>query len=250
MSILINKKSKIIAIPFAGGNRYSFDKIEKHILQDFEWITLELPGRGSRFSEHLLNNISDMVDDLYRNIQTHIKAGDYVLYGHSMGTLLGYELIKKLIKNGLKLPICLFFTGRGAPQFSRFTSKKSVLAQDPFWKEINKIGGMPKDILSQKDLLDLYYPILRNDFEAVENYVYTKMKTPFSIPLYIILGDEELGEVGEKTRMHEMKAWVNETDANCSFEIIPGDHFFVLKEAKTIAQKIMNVFEVRSLAMI
>lgn len=250
MNIPINRKPKIIAIPFAGGNKYSFDKMEKYTLPDFEWITLELPGRGNRFNEHLLNNIFEMVDDLYRSIQTYIETEDYVLYGHSMGTLLGYELIKKLTENSLKLPTCLFFTGRGAPQFNRFTNKKSVLAQEPFWKEINKMGGMPKDILSQKDLLDLYYPILRNDFEAVENYVYTKMKVPFSIPLYIILGDEEIGEEREKTRMHEMKAWLNETDSNCSFEIMPGDHFFVLEEAKAIAQKIMNAFKVSSLATV
>lgn len=248
MSKIQNIRPKIIAIPFAGGNKYSFNKIEKHVLKNYEWITLELPGRGSRFTEPLVNTIRGMVDDLYHTIQTHIVKGDYVLYGHSMGTLLGYELIKKITKNGLKLPVCMVFTGRGAPNSNRFTSKKSVLAQKPFWDEIKKMGGMPKDFFNQGDLLDLYYPILRNDFEAVENYVYTKMKAPFSIPLYIIMGDKEIGEEGEKTRMHEMKAWVNETDAKCSFEIIPGDHFFVLEEAKMIAQKIMNAFEVCSLA--
>ena len=242
MNSILKTKPKIIAIPFAGGNKYSFNEIQKHIVQDFEWITLELPGRGSRFDEPLLDKVSDMVNDLYRNIQIHISGGDYILCGHSMGTLLGYELVKKMIRNNLKLPTCLFFTGRGAPEYSRLLNKKSILPQESFWKEITKIGGMPKGILDQRDLLDVYYPILKNDFKAVENYIYTKSKIPFSIPIHIVMGEDELGEGEEKTSIHDMKAWANETDATCSFEVVPGNHFFVLDEAKMIAQKIMNAF--------
>jgi len=244
MNSIKNTKSKIIAIPFAGGNKYSFNKIEKHIFQDFEWITLELPGRGSRFPEQLLDNVPAMVNDLFKSIQIHIAKDDYILYGHSLGSILGYELVKKIIENGLKLPSCLFFTGRGAPQYNRFINKKSILPQDLFWKEIIKIGGMPKDILSQKELLEVYYPILKNDFKAIENYVYTKPKTCFSIPIHIIMGTDEIGEeTEEKTSIATMKSWNNETSAPCSFETIPGNHFFVLEEAELMAQKIMKAFE-------
>lgn len=244
MNRIINTKPKIIAIPFAGGNKYSFNKIAQHIVKDVDWITLELPGRGSRFGEPLLDKVSDIVNDLYRNIQSHIIKGDYILYGHSMGTLLGYELVKKIIKNGLKLPVCLFFTGRGGPTYNRFIHKKSILPQELFWKEITKIGGMPKDILEQQGLLDLYYPILKNDFKAIENYTYSKIDTPFSIPMHIIMGKEEIGEEEEKTSMHNMKSWANETTSTCDFEIMPGNHFFVLEEAKMVAQKIGNAFRV------
>lgn len=250
MGIGYYKKSKIIAIPFAGGNQYSFQKIQQYLSKGFEWVTLELPGRGGRFTEPLLNNVPDMVADLYRQIKKHIVSGDYMLYGHSLGTLLGYELMRRITEDGLKLPVCLFFTGRGAPSYNRFTSKKSVLAQVPFWEEVHKMGGMPKDFFSQQDLMDLYYPILRSDFKAVENYVYYEMNTPFSVPLYVIMGDEEIGEEAEKTPMREMKAWVNETNSKCSFEIIPGDHFFIFDNAKMTAQKIMHAYEACTLTMV
>ena len=238
MDMLLNTKPKIIAIPFAGGNKYSFNKIENHISQDFEWITLELPGRGGRFNESLFDNISEMVDDLYNNIQSHITQGDYVLYGHSMGAILGYELIKKLSENGWKLPITLFFTGKGAPEYNHLMDKKSMLPQDSFWKEIIKIGGMPKNVLDQKELLEVCYPIIKNDFKALENYVYTKMKIPFSIPIQILIGEEE------DILIDNVTAWANETNSICEVKIIPGDHFFVLEKAEMIAQRIMNVFEV------
>ena len=88
--------NKVIALPFAGGNKYSFNGIEKHVSKKINWITLELPGRGSRFKESLLDKIDHMVDDLLSQIMPHIQEGNYIIYGHSMGTLLGYELTKKI----------------------------------------------------------------------------------------------------------------------------------------------------------
>ncbi|MEL6562591.1 MAG: alpha/beta fold hydrolase [Bacteroidota bacterium] len=240
---MLNRKPKIIAIPFAGGNRYSFTEIDKQLSKNYEWITLELPGRGNRFVEPLLNDIASMVDDLFDKIKIHIIDCDYILYGHSMGTLLGYELVKKIIGANLRRPVCLFFTGRGAPGHSRFVSKKSILAQEPFWKEIKKMGGMPEDFFEQTDLLDLYYPILRHDFEAVENYIHSPQETPFTIPLYILMGADEIGIKDEKTQVEHVRAWAVETKASFNFEILPGDHFFILEQPEIVARKINEAFE-------
>ncbi|MEP6804700.1 MAG: thioesterase domain-containing protein [Flavobacterium sp.] len=120
-------KNKVIALPFAGGNKYSFSSIEKHVSKNVEWITLELPGRGSRFKESLLDRVDHIVDDLLIQIMPYIELGNYIIYGHSMGTLLGYELAKKITEKKLQRPMALFFTGRGAPGFSRFNNKKSIL---------------------------------------------------------------------------------------------------------------------------
>lgn len=241
-------KPKIIAIPFAGGNKYSFNKIEKQVSSDFEWITLELPGRGDRFREPLLDNVPDMVDNLFVNIRQHITKGEYILFGHSMGSLLGYEMIKKIRENNLKLPLCTFFLGRGAPEHNRFKNKKSTLPQDLFWEEVRKMGGMPDEFFDQTDLLEIFYPILKNDFRAIENYTYSKMEKPFSIPMNIIMGDGEIGEdeTGdeEKTSIQDMQDWANETNADCNFEIVEGNHFFINEKSDMIAQKIIKAFDI------
>lgn len=235
-------KIRIIALPFAGGNRFSFNDIEKHISKKVEWITLELPGRGSRFKEGLLTDVNDMVADLLQKIIPHItEGGDYIIYGHSLGTLLGYELTKKIIEKDLKQPSCLFFTGRGAPGYERCSKKRSALPKDEFWEEINKIGGLPSDIFEHKDLLDMYYPILRSDFQAVEEYKFQEAEKQFSIPLHICMGEEEIGkEDDDKTPLESMKAWKNETNSPCTFDLLKGDHFFIFNNSKTIANKIYN----------
>lgn len=235
--------NKVIALPFAGGNRYSFNSIEKHVPKKLAWITLELPGRGNRFKESLLDKVDQMVDDLLSQIIPHIKEGNYILYGHSMGTLLGYELTKRIIKNKLKQPVYLFFTGRGAPGFDRFKNKKSVLPKDIFWKEVYEMGGFPKELFEYDDLLDLYFPIMKSDFKAIEDYEFNSMKSPFLIPIHVCMGDKEIGEEENKTPLISMKAWSKETSGSFSFELLKGDHFFILKHPKTIVQRICEAFD-------
>lgn len=237
---MIHKRYKIIAIPFAGGNRFSFKGLEKYVPQNLDWITLESPGRGNRFVEKLLEDIDEIAEDLLNQLIPHIQNSGYMIFGHSLGTLVGYEITKKIIERNLNLPDCLFFTGRGAPNYNRFQEKKSLLPKDLFWKAINDIGGLPQEILAHEDLLDMYYPILKSDFKAIEDYEYHKMKKQFSIPIHICMGTEEIGEGEEKTSIRNMKAWEDETSSTCTFELLQGDHFFIFQHPKALVQKICN----------
>ncbi|SFJ79041.1 thioesterase II family protein [Myroides guanonis] len=234
-------KSKVIALPFAGGNKYSFNSIEKHVSKNVEWITLELPGRGSRFKESLLDKVDQIVEDLLAQIMSNIGDTNYIIYGHSMGTLIGYELTKKIIERKLQQPMSLFFTGRGAPGFNRFTNKKSILPTNAFWEEVSKIGGLPKEILECKELLDLYYPIMKSDFKAIEDYNYLPMDIPFTFPIHVLMGKDEIGIGDEKTSLAGMKGWQNETSESCTFELLEGDHFFIFRHAEAIAKRISQV---------
>ncbi|GAA3512779.1 mutanobactin A biosynthesis thioesterase MubT [Aquimarina addita] len=235
-------KIKIIALPFAGGNKQSYRDIEKLKPRNLEWITLELPGRGARFKEKLLDDLILMVNDLFSQIIMHIPKGDYIIYGHSMGTLLGYELVKKLIINNLPLPNCLFFTGRGSPE-TNSSEKTSTLPNPLFWKKIREIGGLTDEILECQELLDLYYPILKNDFKAIENYKYKKMNFQFPIPIHVCLGKDEVGTGNKKTSISEVENWGKETVFPVEPEFLNGDHFFIFKHPQLIMQKLCKAHE-------
>ncbi len=242
MNKILRNKIKIIAIPFAGGNKYSFKNIPEFLSKDFEWITVELPGRGARFKERLLDDISTMTQDIFDQINKHIKNEPYLIYGHSMGTLLGYELTKMLIENNKQLPVCLFFTGRGAPGVA---SKKKIssLPEDLFWKEVNEMGGLPNEILEHQDLLSLYYPILKSDFGAIENYTYNRIKEPLSVPLFVCMGKDEVGQGKGKVSLDKIKKWNEETAFPQTIQFLEGDHFFIFKHPKAIAQRISSACE-------
>ncbi|WP_340201386.1 thioesterase II family protein [Ascidiimonas sp. W6] len=232
---------KIIGIPFAGGDKNGFRAFKKYIPSGIEWITLELPGRGRRFGSNVLETIEEATQDLLEQLKPLIASEPYMIYGHSMGTLLGYELTKKLIELQLPLPACLYFTGRAAPG-ARDSEKRAGLPPKQFWEKVKEIGGLPEEILDHAELLELYYPILSADFKMIEEYKYEPLKTPLPVPIFIAMGTDEFGDGLDKTTREQVKMWERETSHPCHFSEVPGNHFFILKHPELVVRKITKAF--------
>lgn len=227
-------KVKIIALPFAGGNGYSYNRFKPFFPSNFDLLQVELPGRGERLDENNVSDIVKLAKDVFRQIEKDVRTHPYLIYGHSMGTLLGYELTKEIVKQKYPQPSCLFFTGRASPCFGeedRITSYPT----DIFWKEIRMLGGVPKEVLANKELLDFFEPVLRSDIKAVEDYQYVPMQNKFKIPLYVFAGSEELDITREK-----LAAWQDESTYPLHMKFIQGDHFFIFEHCARIVEMIVT----------
>lgn len=221
-------KLNLFFLPFAGGSKYSYRRYEDTSSQFFNIIPLEYPGRGARTAEPLLRDAGTLVNDLYQQVKEIIATQRYGLFGHSMGGLIGCLLARKITNSGHPPPVHLFFTGAAGPfAVSRNKRKRYLLNKPDFLEEIRKLKGCPQEILQNEDLLDYFEPILRADFTASENYVYTE-HPPMNIPITVITGTEE------DLTMDEIRSWQKETRWPVDFLNVPGDHFFVLKDPDSI----------------
>lgn len=214
------KKVKIFAFPFAGGSKYSYRVLNNCVPANFEWETLELPGRGSRIHEQLCTTIEELAEDAFKQIKNRVHKQDYIIYGHSMGALLGYELSKKIIEAHLPPPVCLFLTGYGAPSVKK-ERKISAYDRKAFWREISDLGGLPVEILENEEMKDFFEPFLRSDFRAVENYCYQGLKAPLPVPIHIRTGSDEL------ILWKDALKWQEESLYDIDLQQLPGDHFFI-----------------------
>jgi len=233
-------KVKLICIPFAGGSKYAYQSFNKFCPQTIELITLELPGRGARHGERRLTDIASMVRDIFTQIKPYLSARDnaigignsYVLYGHSMGALLVYELIKFIRAENLQLPMALFLTGHGAPG-TRIETSRHLLSKDEFINEIRSLGGSPEEVLQDETLMLFFEPILRADFEAIETYEYEECEK-FDIPITVVIGSHE------ETTQKEAKEWKEISDNEFELLELPGKHFFIFEHAEKLMQLIVK----------
>jgi len=234
-----SSKIKIIALPFSGGNIYSYDVFRKNISDNFDWITYELPGRGNRISEDFLLDVNSVVDDILEKMSSTIGKFNYVIYGHSLGALLGYELAKKIETLNLPAPLFLFFTGRGSPAISD-RERITDLPEEQFWTRVSEMGGTSSAILESEELKLFLAPILRSDFKISENYSYKQMSKPLSTPVFIGIGNEEL--IGdEKIKWEHLLKWQETTSKDFSVDFYKGDHFFIFKHSNQIIKKIEDL---------
>lgn len=137
---------KLFCLPYAGGSSIIFRPWQQYISPGIELVPVELAGRGSRILDKRYENASEAVDDTFAFIQKEIDQSPYSLFGHSMGCMIIYDLAKKIREKGLRPPLHLFFSGRGAPSVKRTEKKFHLMNDDDFQNEILALGGTPPRI--------------------------------------------------------------------------------------------------------
>ena len=156
---------------------------------------------------------------------------DYILYGHSMGALVGFLVSRRLSKMPLKQPLKLVVSGHKAPIYPR-SKKLAMLEDDAFWEEVNKYGGMPEQLKEYPDLIQFFIPILRADFACLEQYVYEK-DYKLHIPIDVFYGSEE------SISYKQAKDWQMETTATVSVSELAGGHFFIFQHQQSLLQRFL-----------
>ncbi|MBL7702884.1 MAG: thioesterase [Ferruginibacter sp.] len=223
-------KINLLCLPFSGGSKYSFSGLFNSASGVYSPVVLELPGRGKRTQESLLYNIDQAEIDLFQQAQPYLDK-PYAVYGHSLGGLLAFRLIKHIQQGGLKKPLHLFATGASAPSVP-FKKSYHLLGKQQFIDKIKSLKGMPEEIMENEEIMNYFEPIIRADFTLLETYNY-EPSPPFDIPVTVIFGDRE------DMQIEEVEPWKNETTGDIDIRQMPGGHFFIYNHAIKI-QKIIE----------
>src|SRR6185369_7818116 len=108
-------KIKLFCLPYAGGSSMVFHKWKKYLNSEIELRAIELAGRGRRIHESMYQDRAEAVEDVFQLIKDEIRQSPYALLGHSMGSLIAYEVAQKIRANKLPEPLHVFFSGSSAP---------------------------------------------------------------------------------------------------------------------------------------
>jgi surfactin synthase thioesterase subunit len=176
--------------------------------------------------------LTEAVEDLYRIIEKDID-GPYALFGHSLGGLLVYELARKIEGIGVKRPMHLFFSGRGAPCVPREKKNYHLMEEEDFRNSVIDLGGTPPEIFDHPELLEVFLPILKNDFSLAETDPGDNGQTAFECGITVFLGKED-----EWINDEQAGGWRRNTKGVCSIHYFNGGHFFLHDEMTGISNLI------------
>ena len=218
-------KTKLFCFPYAGGSSFVYEKWRPLLKPEIELVPVELAGRGRRIYDTLYTDITSVIDDVFEMLKDDIYNGPYALLGHSMGSLITYELAQRLMDIGAPDPQHLFFSGKGAPNIKRADEKQyHAMADDEFRREIVSLGGTPKEFFEEPELMELFLPILKNDFKIVETYPRRSEIRPFHYDITVFMGKAD-------DHTHEQRVgWNDYTAAKCNIHYFEGGHFFIHDE--------------------
>ena len=225
-----NVPVRLFCLPFAGGSYYSYFPLEKHMDSRVRLTPIDLPGHGRRMREPLLGDLNDMCADLYDQIRDQLNT-PYALLGHSMGATLGYLLAQKIMDRGAPRPVHLFASGRQGPPVPSRQQDIHLLPEPDFIAHLQLYGGIQDAVLRDRELLDLFEPILRADFKALGNYTYRE-EPPLAVPITVFLG------TSDTTTHEEALTWQAVTRTPMRMHRFPGHHFFIFDHLQDIGRMI------------
>lgn len=213
-------KLRLFCFPYAGGTANIFHAWQASLPSTIEVCPVHLPGRGKRLREMPFTHYQPLVQALAEGLRPYLDK-PFVLFGHSLGAMLSFELARQLHRMQLPQPRHLFVSGRRAPQVVNSEPPAHNLPDDQFIATLRKLNGTPAEALAHPELMQLMLPLLRADFEVCDTYTYMA-EEPLAIPLTVYGGIFDTGV----SREH-LEGWQQHTTGAFSLRMFPGDHFFI-----------------------
>lgn len=218
--VVTQPKLRLFCFSYAGGSASTFYDWHKHLPDDVEVCSIQLPGRGTRFKEQAYTNLGSILTAVENAISAKVDV-PYAFFGHSMGAQLAFELTRRLRQSGAPDPECLFISGRKAPQLKARRKPIHDLPETEFREQLKQLNGTPQAALDDPELMDLVSPILRADFKAIETWQFEPSE-PLEVPLVVMGGNRD-----NHVSLDDLEEWRKLTRGSFSLELFSGDHFFI-----------------------
>lgn len=215
-------KIRLFCFPYAGGGSWIFGRWPGFLDEKFQVLPIVPPGREHRLKEPPLESVPEMARQVGESLVDLFRDGPYILFGHSLGALVAFELCRLIERFGWPLPRLLVVSGCRAPHLARQWVPLHDLPEDEFEKAVEaRFGPLPLPLRRDRRTLELYLRILRADLKAVETYQFEpgdRLRTPL-----VACG----GRDDPFVAVADLFPWVDQCDGQCVIELFPGGHFFL-----------------------
>jgi medium-chain acyl-[acyl-carrier-protein] hydrolase len=218
---------RLFCFPYAGGSAVIYRQWSSMVDRRIEIVAAHLPGRASRIHEPAYRNLDSLVAAMAEAIAPQLNQ-PFAFFGHSMGSVVAFEMARTLRAQGMPSPSTLLVSARRAPHVPPRRAPIYNLSDSQFIAELRALKGTPETVLNEPDLLRLMMPTLRADFAAIETYHYREAP-PLDIPISVFGGLED------QIPPEDLDAWRVHTRSRFTVRMFPGDHFFLHSSGPALA---------------
>jgi surfactin synthase thioesterase subunit len=221
----------LIALAHAGGSAKALVHFRRYLPETIQLLPVDLPGRGSRFSEPLMAARGPLIEKLAGELARDLRR-PYAMFGHSLGGMLAFELAHALMRRGCAAPRALCIAAAPAPCSQRRRRPRETWQSDEaLMSTLRNMGATPPELFQHAELLELFLPVVRADFELCED-VPEKPLGPLPCPIHVYAGSRD--NIG----LPPLEAWRSATTHTQTLTTFEGDHFFVRTHASELCATI------------
>ncbi|MBE9104764.1 polyketide synthase dehydratase domain-containing protein, partial [Nostoc cf. edaphicum LEGE 07299] len=226
---------RLFCFHHAGGNASLFRTWADHLPSNIEVFPVQLPGRRESISEQPFSQLSPLIKTL-KNILNLYLDKPFAFYGHSLGSLISFELAHALRQDYKLEPIHLFVSGSWAPHTlsTAFTNKIFKISS---LEKLLEIAEIPKSIQSDKLFMDEIMSVFQKDTQLFESYTYVDRGT-INCPISAFGGTED-----SFVSKDDLLYWNQYTSNSFTLHMLPGKHMFPISSEKSLLEAISHILE-------
>ncbi|MFE3553293.1 amino acid adenylation domain-containing protein [Streptomyces sp. NPDC059193] len=244
-----NPRARIVCVAGMGGTTGGHVPLVRHLPDDVELLGVQLPGREGRADEAPVTDMMALADQVVAALAGRLApdagGAPVVLYGHSQGSWLAWEVAHRLAHRPAVPPLALV-AACALPPLAPLTPGLDRLGEltgdldgaDP--RELAALleGLLPDEVLASEELLAEYVQRLRTDTVLAENHravLRGTTRPALDVPLFAVSGttDPVLPE-------GSMEVWRELTGALYVPRAIEGSHAAPITNPEAMAAELMN----------
>lgn len=228
--------TKLVCLPYAGAGASFYLPWTSLTGDALEVVPLQLPGRERLIDEEPYRNVHTATDGLLAQLREQLGDGDdhrVVLFGHSLGAVLAYELAHRLVTEPDFELVHLFVSGSPEPSLGR-EQHATGLSDEDFLARVGEFAGYHHPALDDPEMRDMILPTLRADVEMHENYT-PSTDLPLDAPLTVVRGEDD-----DLVDYDDAEAWSKAAGQDFEHVEVPGGHMYLTAEAPSLVRLIVS----------
>ncbi|MEV8631148.1 alpha/beta fold hydrolase [Streptosporangium sp. NPDC051023] len=212
----------LVCLGFCGGGAGPYLGWADVVPSDVTLAAICYPGREGRFAEEFAGDWDELAEDATAAV---LAAADrpYVLFGHSMGGWMAFDVVSRLHRHGDRLPEALVVSSANAPSDGlrprdMFPSQGETDERLLHWMRVN--GLLPAHVLDDPDLREMAVELMRADIRVRDSFHY-RAGARVGVPLQVFTGADDGVIEPEAT-----ERWRELATNGFRHDTLPGGHFY------------------------
>jgi medium-chain acyl-[acyl-carrier-protein] hydrolase len=209
---------RLFCLPYAGAGASVFFDWPQRVPPNIEICGIQLPGRENRIREEPYRDVVSLARELLCILAPALDL-PFAVFGHSMGALLGFELVRQITEAGGTMPSRLLVAASRPPHGPNRRPSVGESSDELLLAEVLRLGGTPLAVLENQELMALVLPTLRADFTVHETY---NSEDILDVPITAFGGASD-----PEVSLEEIGGWAMRTRKDFRCHTVEGDHFFL-----------------------
>ncbi|MFI2370858.1 thioesterase II family protein [Streptomyces sp. NPDC018833] len=213
----------LLCLPPAGAGCQQFRAWTPALAGVAQVYGVQLPGRENRWREPMPDTFGEAVEAIAAELRPIVSAGRrLVVFGHSFGGLLGYEVARRVTPDALVVSACRapgHWTGAG----------RGIVDDDEELDKLFDTAGLDPAFLDE-DTRALMVEMLRKDARLSLSYTHVPGRPlPVAVHTWGADGDETV-------TAQELAGWAAVTTAGFHVHRVQGGHHAVLRRPEPLLE--------------